>query len=120
MWIFTETGFVSAVVSNQDPTKMMVRARDKKSLMDLSTLSGEDILEIPNRDYPYRVITDKKTLKTWMAGMIDIAEYSNFKSRVSVTRGGEFVRALHDVWAVMHDVTDTAKAKKNSLYYDYK
>lgn len=117
MWLFTETGFVSAVVSNLDPSKIMVRSRDKESLTELSYLAGEEILEIPNRDYPYRVITEKDVLKEWMNSLIDDMNYSNFKGRVEVTRGHKFTDALHKVWADMHDVTDTKKAKKRSLYY---
>lgn len=117
MWLFTETGFVSAVKSNIDPTKLMIRSRDKKSLEELAVLANAEILEIPNRDYPYRVITDKAVLTEWMTGLIADLDYSNFKGRVEVTRGHEFTKALHDVWSDMHQVTDTKAAKKRSLYY---
>ena len=40
MWLFTETGFVSAVCSPEDKDIMKVRARDKKSLLELSELAG--------------------------------------------------------------------------------
>lgn len=117
MWLFTETGFVSAVQSNLDASKMMIRARDKKSLVEISALADAEILEIPNRDYPYRVITDKETFTLWMNQKIEDIDYSNFKSRVEKTRGVTFTSALHKVWDVMHMVTDTKKAKQNSLYY---
>ena len=32
MWIFTETGFVSAVQHRENPDYLMVRARDRQSL----------------------------------------------------------------------------------------
>jgi hypothetical protein len=36
MWIFTETGFVSAVRKSDAPSKVTARARDKQSLQVLS------------------------------------------------------------------------------------
>jgi hypothetical protein len=117
MWLFTETGFVSAVCSPEDKDIMKVRARDKKSLLELSDLAGVDILEWDNCDYPYRVIVSKAVLSGWMLDMIDRADYGNFKSQVQRTRGYEYSQPLHEVWASMHDVTDTDDAKKRSLYY---
>jgi hypothetical protein len=52
-----------------------------------------------------------------MLDMIDRADYGNFKSQVQRTRGYDYTKPLHEVWASMHDVTDTAEAKKRSLYY---
>lgn len=114
MWIFTETGFVSAVVHRDDPKLMMVRARDKKSLEPLAEFARTKIEKTPSADYPWRTVVSKKTLKTWMAKNIEDAEYDNFKSRVSKTRGYEFVDALHEVWSVMHKVEETYKKPKKS------
>lgn len=36
MWIFTDTGFVSAVCHYQDWTQLVVRARDRRSLEGLA------------------------------------------------------------------------------------
>ena len=117
MWLFTETGFVSAVVSDIDPTEVSVRSRDKQSLEELCLIGDLEILELPNRDYPYRVITTKDVLKEWITQTIDRADYSNYKGRMGQTRGWDFTEALHNVWSAMHKVTDTASAKKRSLYY---
>lgn len=117
MWLFTETGFISAVCDPKDKNTMAVRARDKQSLAELSEMFNAEILELPKRDYPYRVIITKKNLTEWMVKSIADAQYTNFKSRIYQTRGEQFEHALHDVWAVMHKVTDTAKAKARSLYY---
>jgi len=117
MWLFTETGFVSAVCESKDSNTMAVRSRDKQSLEELALISGTEILELPNRDYPYRVIVSKEILTNWMTSTIADAGYTNFKSHIYQTRGEKFEHALHDVWATMHKVTDTAKAKARSLYY---
>lgn len=106
MWLFTDTGFISAVTHRDDKNKMMVRARDKKSLESLAELAGTPIDKTPSADYPWRTTVTKKVLKQWMSKSIDDAEYDNFKSRVSKTRGYEFVDALHEVWSVMHRVEE--------------
>lgn len=49
-----------------------------------------------------------------MAKNIDDAEYDNFKSRVSKTRGYDFVDALHEVWSVMHKVEETYNKPKKA------
>jgi hypothetical protein len=55
MWIFTETGFVSAVRHFSEKDKLVVRARDQKSLENLANSVGLDIISTPSNDYPYRV-----------------------------------------------------------------
>ena len=39
MWVFTETGFVSAVRKPEEPKYITVRAREKQSLEVLSELA---------------------------------------------------------------------------------
>jgi CRISPR/Cas system CSM-associated protein Csm3 (group 7 of RAMP superfamily) len=86
---------------------MMVRARDAESLQDLADLSGEKIKSTPTGDYPYRVVVTDSILTEWMSRSIEIADYTNFKSRVAVSRGHGFADALMLVWSVMHDVEDS-------------
>lgn len=117
MWLFTDTGFISAVTHRDDSNLMMVRARDKKSLEPLAKYSRTEIEKTPTADYPWRTVVSKKQLKTWMAKAIDDAEYDNFKSRVAKTRGHEFVDALHDVWATMHKVEEGHKKKTGKNWW---
>jgi hypothetical protein len=105
MWVFTETGFVSAVVDLKDSDQMIVRSRDRKSLEPLSEMADVAILSTPERDYPFRVFVTKFDFTNWMVDSIDEMTYNNYKSRMSVTRGREYVGALHDVWEVMHKVS---------------
>ncbi len=53
MWIFTTSGFISAV-SNSDGT-LKVRARDKASLKALAKTFNVEIKHTPVADYPYRL-----------------------------------------------------------------
>lgn len=106
MWIFTETGFVSAVRKNDRPDVYTVRARDRKSLEPLAAFAKAEIVETPHGDYPLRAFVEPAVFTEWLADQAAGIEYSNFKSRVTKTRGHEFVDALHDVWAAMLKTTD--------------
>lgn len=112
MWIFTETGFISAVAHRDDNRFMMVRGRDKLSLEPLAELAGTEVEFTPNADYSWRVTVHKQDLYEFMEKAISDASYDNFKNRVTKTRGARFVRALHEVWEVMHGVEDDAAKKR--------
>ena len=103
MWIFTVTGFISAVYREN---AIQVRARDRKSLEDLSTDCKSKIIHTPLADYPYRLEIDKTSLSAWLTKQTELLEYGNFKSGVEVFRGIEFAAPLHKVWDVMHEVED--------------
>ena len=102
MWIFTETGFVSAVRKDDAPTKVTVRARDRRSLQELSELSGSEIVVTEFADYRYRVVVSDDVFKSWFVTAVDMLDYDNFKNRVWETRGDEFHDALGRVWTVMY------------------
>lgn len=122
MWLFTETGFLSAVVENpnQSKSRLAVRARDKKSLQALAEFAGTDIVELPNRDYEYRVYVEKETLIEWTSRSISEMGYGNYKSRMYQTRGADFAHSLSNVWTAMLSVSDKrAKASKTAGYDEY-
>ncbi len=87
MWLFTNTGFVSAVSTGAE---LMVRSRDRESLEPLAEAAKSEIISTPSNDYPYK----------------------NFKSEVAATRGYDFAHPLMKVWSAMHEVEDqSARAK---------
>ena len=104
MWVFTETGFVSAICKSGD--LFQVRSRDHQSLEDLAVKSEVEIIKTPQGDYPYRVEVTREQFIAWTAEQIEFITYKNFKSHVQDTRGYEFVHPLHQVWDVMHQVED--------------
>jgi hypothetical protein len=106
MWIFTKTGFVSAVRKKEHPEVLTVRARDRESLVELSTMADSKIAKSPHADYPYRTFVKADVFASWLSEVVADLDYHNFKSEVSGTRGYEFTHALHDVWAVMLQVED--------------
>lgn len=121
MWVFTETGFVSAVVHFDDPEMLMVRARDRKSLEGLEKSGGVKTIDTPDGDYPHRVVVSKADFQEWMVDRLEEMDYHNFKSQVAKTRGHEFAAPLHDVWDVMHDVEEdkSRKTLRSGMYRDY-
>jgi len=109
MWLFTNTGFVSAVSNGKD---LMVRARDKESLELLAESATTEILSTPQNDYPYRVIVTHDIFSRWAALMAQGITYKNFKSEVAMTRGNDFAHPLMKVWSAMCEVEDVqARAK---------
>ena len=103
MWLFTNTGFVSAVSNGQD---LMVRSRDRESLEPLAESAQTEILSTPKNDYPYRVIVTHEIFSKWTAHMAVGITYKNFKSEVAATRGYEFAHPLMKVLSSMHEVED--------------
>jgi hypothetical protein len=106
MWIFTQTGFVSAVRHYSEPDVIVVRARDSESLEALATSSSTAIQRSPVNDYPYRVHVAEKSFSSWLLANIASLDYTNFKDRVHDTRGDHFASALMGVWEIMHEVED--------------
>jgi hypothetical protein len=54
----------------------------------------------------------KQDLYAFMEHAISVADYDNFKNRVSKTRGRKFVEALHHVWEIMHSVSEESARKR--------
>lgn len=109
MWVFTETGFISAVKKADQPELITVRSRDRKSLEPLARLALEEIIETPFGDYQYRVFVKGDFFDKWVAEQAAAIDYDNFKNRVVKTRGCGFASALNDVWVAMLKINDQTK-----------
>lgn len=113
MWIFTETGFVSAVRKNDRPEVLTVRSRDRESLDSVTSATATGIHHSRHGDYPYRAFVGSEAFAAWVADSAMDIDYDNFKSRVTHTRGGHYTRALHDVWVAML-ATEDAQSRSES------
>ena len=109
MWVFTETGFISAVVHYDDPQIIVVRARDKASLDGIAALADVAIQSTPYNDYPHRVHVPRTVFQQWLDASVDDMEYVNFKNRIHETRGDRYYHALTGVWNTMHEVEERSK-----------
>lgn len=106
MWVFTQTGFVSAVRKNNRPDVYTVRSRDRKSLDPLAAAAEVEIVTSSHSDYPHRVLVDPAVFTSWLSKQAGEIDYSNFKARVAQTRGLDYTDALHDVWTAMLKTAD--------------
>jgi len=106
MWIFTDTGFVSAVADTQCANNLIVRSRDRKSLEPLAELTNTEIVTGAGTDYPHRLRCSRTDFANWLADHVNHLNYPNFKNQVVHTRGSEFAHPLMDVWAAMRQVED--------------
>jgi hypothetical protein len=128
MWVFTTGGFVSAVEHRDDPTMTMVRARDKKSLEEMLSgikkaleeggkstdevtdfMKDMEIYAVPG-DYKWRVVVPKSAYALFlMYEAMHYVNYSNFKSKLTATRGDKWHDAAMSVWNAMFKITDVQK-----------
>ena len=106
MWVFTETGFVSAIMHFKDKNVIVVRSRERQSLDGIAALADVEIVSTPKNDYPWRVHVPRAIFQEWLSAAAEDLSYTNFKNRVHGTRGDEFHSALSEVWSVMHAVEE--------------
>jgi hypothetical protein len=113
MWIFSETGFISAVRKNDRPDVITVRGRDRESLESIASTAGVDIARSPQGDYPYRAFIKPEIFASWLADAALTLDYDNFKSHIAHTRGYDYAHELGRVWSVMLNTED--EEARNSL-----
>ena len=109
MWLFTETGFLSAVRKADRPNQLTVRSRDRKSLEPLAQATGVEIWVYPHGDYPYRAFLEPKVFAEWVQAQAMSIDYDNFKNHVAKTRSYDYTYALHDVWVAMLATEDASR-----------
>ena len=106
MWVFTESGFVSAIRHHSEAGKLVIRARDYKSLEGIANAIGLDIEPTPGGDYPYRTVVDDSAFAAWLSKQVLRIDYANYKGHMEITRGHDFTDSLHRVWTAMQQVED--------------
>ena len=81
MWVFTTSGFVSAVFKDG---AIQVRARDHKSLEPLAKQTGAAIVATPLADYPYRIAITNEQFASWVINKHSpsLTKTSNLKSQI--------------------------------------
>ena len=104
MWLFSTSGFVSIVSQGE---LLLVRSRDQASLSQLTEFCNSRIEKTPLADYPYRTVVSAEQLSKFVSDQILNICYRNFKSEVEDVLGHEFVKPLHKVWDIMHEVEDS-------------
>lgn len=111
MWIYTPSGFVSAVAKSKNSTDLTVRGRDRQSLDELAALTGNAVTIGEGTDYPYRVIVPREQFKSWLTQQVDDLDYGNFKSEAAAVRGYDYAHTLGKVWSANLELEDQESAE---------
>lgn len=111
MWIYTPTGFISAVATLPDGKDLVVRARDRRSLDGLAELTGQVADLGSGSDYPYRLVVTRETLKFWLDRQVEDIDYHNFKNEAKRVSGHEYADVLSRVWYDNLSLEDQESAK---------
>lgn len=106
MWVFTQTGFVSAVQHRDNDDILIVRSRDHASIKDVADHCGTEIVVGSGSDYPYRTFVARQFFKSWATDQIENLTYTNYKNHMHDLRDDRFCRALSTVWFAMTDTED--------------
>lgn len=108
MWIFTTTGYISAVENQEDKRTLILRARVKNDLVRFKTQYMNDLAGAQGaitfhryNDYPYRLIVDKASFQVGLMNAVLDIDYKNFKSAVAKVQGHERSTIYSRIWAVL-------------------
>ena len=95
MWIAMSDAFISAVEDRNDPTRLVVRARNPEHLKRLFPTA--EVVITPNADYAARVFLPHDDFSRMLVERVDEIRYDNFKASVSDTR---LHRMYEDMWSI--------------------
>ena len=101
MWVFTQTGFLSAVRHREDADALVVRARDLESIQAIADFAESDIITHAGSDYPYRVFIKDESWQKFLLKAVEELDYDNYKNRMHHLRDDRFCNALSSVWSAM-------------------
>lgn len=89
MWLFTQHGFYSITRSRTVPDKTQVRARTRRDLENLQTLTSNPapILKTLNADYRWRIIISPGESERIVTLLTRDIDYPNFKASVAMRPG---------------------------------
>lgn len=106
MWLFTETGFLSAVRKGHGDQNLVVRARNIAALKGLSEFAQTAVVRTPKADYPFRLHLTPETWGNYVKTVALAVNYRNFKSHAKETLGLDHADALGLVWKTMLALQD--------------
>ena len=103
MWLMTQHGFFS-VIEDEDPAYLLIRARRKGDLENLSNLvtfkaTVEDTKEA---DYRYSIRLKKGSARRLLAATFDRIDYPNFRDAISKTPDQrEKIFSYRQIWSTL-------------------
>jgi hypothetical protein len=109
VWIATTRGFYSAVQDRGNPSRILVRARNKKDIDNLKDLLPDSKpWKAKDSDYAWRLSC---TVAEWAEVMAKLAleiDYPNFKDAVQKV-SPQHASVYHRVWSVLLDLAPGGK-----------
>lgn len=102
MWVSTNYGFFSVVknTTKNSSLEFVLRARVRKHLEDTGIF--EEIVELDECDYAYRMYVSKHQLSDWLLSVVDHINYDNFKDSVCNENLKKFYNEVWlDGWVIL-------------------
>jgi hypothetical protein len=119
MWIFTTTGYLSVVESQNDNTALIVRARVKGDLEAFveKYVSGPNarITFHLHNDYPFRLTIAKADFARAIASAVMDIDYETFKVAVAERQGMDRARIYTGIWGRLWGLESNPKRIANYL-----
>jgi hypothetical protein len=117
MWVFTLDGFYSVVQKDRDKgtEKVHVRSRNRHDLERfIQRMNIQDkVIETPNADYPFRVISTRWIWGEYLEQMAKMITYDNFKHEIEIQDGMARAHIYLRVWHGLRDLMEHAKKSED-------
>ena len=103
MWVISLDGFLSVVQKNRDKgtDNVEVRSRNSHDLRRFIKRMNirRKIIETPQADYPFRIVTTRKIWGKYLAQMAEMISYDNFKHQIGLQDGKDRAKVYLRVWS---------------------
>lgn len=115
MWVFTKSGFFSAVQHTEKPDVLLVRARFPGDLRRFCLAHGikAEVCETPYADYRFRAEIPREVFAEALKAEALAIDYPNFKA--AVHDGTERDEAYMSCWSALRwgqDLANTPKVER--------
>jgi len=113
----TTAGFISAVAHRDDNELLMVRARVKSHLNQL-TEDLSTIYQVEGGDYPWRLVISKEKFNRLLTQQIDEMKYDNFKN--AANKNEEYGNFLSSVWTLGYSYGQRRNPDFKGMYSNHR
>ena len=103
MWLMTQHGLFS-VVQDEDPAYLLIRARRKNDLINLTKLVTfkVEVEESDEADYRYSIRLKRGSARRLLAATFDYINYPNFRDAVSrIPDQREKIFSYRQIWSTL-------------------
>ena len=108
MWMVTKLGFISAVRHDTDDGFFLVRARRREDLEQSFPDHLDQIVEMAQADYRWRVKVGIDDMFDFMADAVETIDYTTHAKEAMAGDDGDRYRAYLDVWSALYKLQDPA------------